>query len=54
MQDIPGNGILQSMPCWTARDENYLVFDCQSLQGLRDKYPDPFEDFAVTVVKVMW
>ena len=26
----------------------YLVFECQTLQGVREKYPDLFGEYAVT------
>ena len=30
-----------------------LVFECQALQGVRDKYPDLSGEHAVTMVKFM-
>ena len=39
---------------WTFKDEHHLVFECQPLHGVRDKFPDLFKEHAVTMVKFMW
>ena len=35
-------------------DESCLVFGCQALQGVRDKYCDLFVEHAGTMLKFMW
>jgi len=36
------------------RDEYHLAFKCQALQGVHNKYPDPFGEHAGTMLQFTW